>query len=106
MLVQIKTDNNIVANEAIAGKINAAIAATLDRFAERVTRVEVHVSDENGPDKSGAKDKRCVIEVRLAGHQPIAASHAGPTIDRAVDGAAAKIKRQVVSVLGKAADRP
>lgn len=103
MLVQINTDSNVVANEAFAGKIEAGIAASLDRFAEQVTRVEVHLSDENGPDKSGGKDKRCVLEVRLAGHAPIVASAEAPTIDRAVDRAASKVKRQLGSALGRTA---
>lgn len=102
MVVQINSDNNIVVSESFAAKVETTIAASLSHFGEQVTRVEVHMSDENGPDKSGAKDKRCMIEVRLAGHKPIVSTHEAPTIERAVDGAASKIKRQISTVLGKA----
>lgn len=105
MFVQINTDKHIVTDAALTERIEAAIAGALEHFSEQVTRVEVHVSDENGPDKSGARDKRCVMELRLAGRQPIIASDQAPTIAQAVDGAADKMKRQVVSALGRLSAR-
>ncbi len=38
---------------------------------EELTRVEVHLTDENSISKSGDTDKRCVMEVRSADYQPI-----------------------------------
>ena len=42
----------------------------LARFDEIVTRIEVHVSDENG-NKSTPNDKKCVIEARVEKNNPL-----------------------------------
>jgi hypothetical protein len=34
----------------------------LDRFSEQITRVEVHLSDENSDKKLGAGEKPCMLE--------------------------------------------
>ena len=67
--------------------------AALERFAERVTRVEIHLKDMNGP-KAGI-DSRCTIEVRLAGLQPMAVDHTAADFHQAIDGAAQKLQRAV-----------
>lgn len=105
MQVQINTDRNIEGNHALTQQIEAAVRSTLDRFSEQVTRVEVHLSDENSEHKFGAKDKRCLLEVRLAGREPIAASDQAPTVEEAVDGAAQKMKHRLDSTLGRLGQR-
>ncbi|MBE0545141.1 MAG: HPF/RaiA family ribosome-associated protein [Verrucomicrobia bacterium] len=64
------------------------------------TRVEVHLSDENG-EKTGGRDKRCMMEARLEGHQPIAVTDEAETIAQAIDGAADKLKSALDSTLGR-----
>ena len=91
MKIQINTDNNIGGREKMARQAEAAVERTLGHLAEHITRVEVHLSDENGK-KGGSHDKRCMMEARLEGHQPIAVTHEAETIDRAIDGAAGKLK--------------
>lgn len=54
----------------------------------RITRVEVHLADENSDQKFGDKDKSCVMEARLAGFQPVTASHKGSSLEQALAGAA------------------
>jgi ribosome-associated translation inhibitor RaiA len=104
MHVQINTDNNIAGREALASHISEVVERALARFSDRITRVEVHVGDENGP-KSGPDDKRCTMEVRLAGRQPTAVSCRAGTVAQAVDGAADKLKRAVETTIEKAAER-
>lgn len=101
MQIQINTDSNIEGNNALAQQVETVVRGTLDRFSEQITRVEVHLSDENSDNKFGAKDKRCLLEVRLAGRQPIAVSEQAPTLEQAVDGAAEKMKRSLDSTLGR-----
>lgn len=105
MQVQINTDGNIEGDNALTQQVEAVVRAALDRFSEQITRVEVHLSDENSGHKSGAKDKRCLLEVRLAGREPIAASDEAPTVEEAVDGAAQKMKHRLDSTLGRLANR-
>jgi hypothetical protein len=62
--------------------------------------VVVHVCDVNAA-RAGGDDKRCLMEARLAGRQPVAVSHEAPTQDEAVGGAADKMKRSLDSTLGR-----
>ena len=105
MLIQINTDSNIEGDNALGAQVEAVLRETLDHFSKQITRVEVHLRDENSASKSGVEDKRCLLEVRLVDHQPIAVSHHAPTLEQAVDGAAKKMKRLLVSTLGRLDDR-
>ena len=67
---------------------------------EDLTRVEVHLSDENGG-KSGPKDKRCKMEARPKGHQPILVSHDADSLTQAVEGAAQKLEHALEHLFGK-----
>ena len=64
MLVQIHTDKNIEGGSRFSEFFSNEIKNELARFDEIVTRIEVHVSDENG-NKSTPNDKKCVIEARV-----------------------------------------
>lgn len=100
MLIQINTDNNIKGSEEAALTYTAMIESTLDRFSDRITRIEVHLSDENSA-KDSPDDKRCMLEARLKGLQPIAVTHQADELDLAVSGAADKMKRSLETTLGK-----
>jgi ribosome-associated translation inhibitor RaiA len=104
MQIQINTDRNIEGHEALATQISGVVDSALSRFHEHITRVEVHVSDENSH-KSGQKDKRCMMEARLEGRQPIAVTHQDATVDLAIDGAADKMARMIESTIGKLHDQ-
>ncbi len=73
MQIQINTDHNIAGHEALSAHVTEVVESALSRFSNHITRVEVHLSDENADKKSG-NDKRCLMEVRLEHHQPIAAT--------------------------------
>lgn len=103
MQVQVNTDHNITGHEALAARVRSVVENTLSRFSDRITRVEVHLSDENGA-KSGRGDQRCMLEARLEGRQPIAVTHQADTLDQAVDGAAEKLSHAIDSTLGRADD--
>ncbi|CAN7735067.1 HPF/RaiA family ribosome-associated protein [Pseudorhodoferax sp. LjRoot39] len=75
----------------------------LARFRHDITRIEVHLSDENGG-KAGGADKRCLLEVRLAHHQPLAVHHDADSQDLAVRGAADKLKRLVEHTVDRGRD--
>ena len=100
MQIQVNTDSNIDGRGELIGRVRASVEDTLGRFGDQITRVEVHLNDVNGPRSAGA-DKRCLMEARLAGRQPVAVSHQGATLDQAVDGAADRLKRSLESTLGR-----
>jgi ribosome-associated translation inhibitor RaiA len=100
MQVQTNTDASINGSERLSAEVEAAVVDALGRFADRVTRVEVHLSDENMR-KGGADDKRCVMEARVEGRSPTAVSHKAATVEEAITGAAAKLARSLDSALGR-----
>ena len=103
MHIQINTDRNIKGSEDFATRVKDAVESALSRFSDRITRVEVHLSDQNS-DKSGQEDKRCIMEARLEGRPPTAVTHQAASLDDAVDGAAAKLKRSIESTLERLKD--
>lgn len=104
MQIQINTDRTIEGREELAAHVQSVVEGALDRFSDRITRVEVHLSDENS-DKGGRADKRCMIEARLGGRRPTAVTHRDETLKKAVDGAAEKVKRSIQSTLERLDDR-
>ena len=74
MQIQVNTDNNITGREDVVRLVHSSVEGTVGRFSDRITRVEAHLSDTNSH-KSKGDDKRCLLEARLAGLQPIAVSH-------------------------------
>ena len=102
MQIQINTDHHIEGHEALAAWATGEVKKGLTHHSEHITRVEVHLSDENGH-KSGTDDKRCVMEARLQGRQPMAVTHHAATLHQAVTGAADKLNRMIDSAMGRAA---
>ena len=104
MQIQINTDRNIEGREALAARVSGVVESTLSRFSNHITRVEVHLSDENSDKKGGNDHMRCLMEARLEGRQPVAVTHQAATLDQAVDGAADKLIRLIESTLGRLRD--
>ncbi len=104
MQIQINTDHNIEGHEGLAAHVTKVVEHSLDRMRDHITRVEVHLSDESGT-KSSEDDKRCVMEARLEGRQPVAVTHQAATVDQAVEGAVHKLLRLIESTLGRLHDR-
>jgi len=104
MQIRMNTDGNIEGHETLATQVTSTVESALDRFSDHITRVEVHLSDENSKKKGGNDDMRCVMEARLEGRQPIAVTHQAATLDQAVDGAADKLTKLIESTLGRLRD--
>jgi ribosome-associated translation inhibitor RaiA len=102
MQVLVNSDHHITGDLIVTERVEAIVEASVDRFADRVTRVEVHLNDLNGP-KHGAKEKRCMMEARVGGHKPLAVSHEAPTLLEAIGGCADKLERALEHMLGRLA---
>lgn len=48
MQIQINSDHRITASPKLAGRVQALVRDTLERYSDRITRVEVHLNDLNG----------------------------------------------------------
>ncbi|MDP1650090.1 MAG: HPF/RaiA family ribosome-associated protein [Rubrivivax sp.] len=100
MQIQLNTDARIQGDESLATWVEGELKGRLARFRDQITRIEVHLSDVNG-DRVGGDEKRCLLEARLTGRQPVAVSHSAPKVADAVYGAADKMLRALDSALGK-----
>ncbi|RFC53154.1 HPF/RaiA family ribosome-associated protein [Brumimicrobium aurantiacum] len=100
MEVLFNTDNNIEGKERIEAYFSNKIKEDLTRFEDKVTRVEVHLSDENG-DKGGNKDKKCVLEVRPQGLKPVAVTSHDESIEKAISSATKKMTSSLNTLIGK-----
>lgn len=105
MQIQINSDRHIHADERLAEFVRDTLQSKLDRFADHLTRVEVHLSDENGHQKQDGHDKRCMLEARFEGLDPVAVTEHSATVGQAVTGAADKMQRKLSSVIGKLRDK-
>lgn len=100
MQIQVNTDSNVSGREGLADHIAAMVEARLARFADYLTRVEVHLADESAGRATGA-DKRCMIEARPAGRQPVAVSSHAQTLEEAVSTAVRKLDTMLARDLGR-----
>lgn len=105
MQININTDRNIDGREALTRHISSEIEQALSRFNEQITRVEVHLSDENSDKKGGKDGMKCVMEARLAGRQPLAVTHQATTVEQAFSGAADKLTRLIESTIGRSGNQ-
>ena len=103
MQVHVNTDDHIQGGDSLAQWIQQEAASRLARFREHVTRVEVFLSDVDGG--KGPADKRCVIEARPAGRQPVAATAEAAKVADAVAAALDKLVRSLGDDITRAKDR-
>lgn len=100
MKIQINTDKNATASEELRTSLTTLITDELSRYNDKITRLEIHLSDEDGS-KDGHNDKRCMLEARLEGMQPIAVRDHSNTYEEAVMGTVTKLKTSLKSKLGR-----
>ncbi|MES2152434.1 MAG: HPF/RaiA family ribosome-associated protein [Pseudomonadota bacterium] len=104
MLININTDKTIERHQGLDDHVQNVVGAAVQRFREHITRVEVHLSDENSQ-KSVDGGNRCLLEARVTGYQPIAVSEHSATLHQAISGAADKLKRAIDNALGRLHDK-
>ena len=103
MQIQLNTDKHVQGDDALGAWVEQQLRERLGRFGDAVTRIEVHLSDINGA-RAGGDDKRCKLEARLAGRQPVAVSHDAGKVADAMFGAADKLQRMMDATLGRTRD--
>jgi ribosome-associated translation inhibitor RaiA len=104
MQININTDKTIERHQGLDDHVESVLKTAVGRFAEHITRVEVHLSDDNSQ-KSSDGGNRCLLEARLTGYQPIAVSDHSIHLHQAITGASDKLKRAIDSALGRLHDK-
>ena len=100
MKIQVNSDCTFAVDARLTQFVEGEVNRLLDRFANRLTRVEVHLTDVDNM-KSGNADKRCLIEARPAGAQPRTASAKSTKVSSAVDEALRKMQRSLITFFGR-----
>jgi hypothetical protein len=100
MQVQVNTSNGIENKDTLDRWASDYLNEALARFSQDITRVEVQLRDTNSS-KSGLVDKRCMLEARITGREPVAATHHAPSQDEAFRGATQRLIHLLDHTLGK-----
>jgi len=103
MIIQFNTDKTINGDDRHQDFFTDQIATELDRYQSHISRIEAHISDQNGK-KDGFNDIQCMLEARIEGRQPIAVSAQEDTIELAVSGAIDKLKAALETIMGRMQD--
>ncbi|HEY9166627.1 MAG TPA: HPF/RaiA family ribosome-associated protein [Candidatus Kryptonia bacterium] len=104
MRILINTDHNIIGHEAFIADVSGRVESALSRFSDHIIRVDVHLSDQTSH-RNSPSDKRCMMEARLEGRQPIVVTHEAPTLDQAIGGASDKLAKLIENTLGRLRDK-
>ena len=99
MQIQVNHDNRVRLTGDTADRLSQTVEDALAKYAERITRVEMHLGDMNAG--KGGADKRCVLEARMANLAPIAVTHHAETLNLAIDGALERLDHAISRAIGK-----
>jgi ribosomal subunit interface protein len=100
MKIQFNTDKNIEGTEMFETFVSEKIRRGLKHFIDKITRIEVHLSDQNA-DKGGINDIQCKIEARVEGMQPVMVVSKSGSKENALDDAVDKMKATLGTIIGK-----
>lgn len=101
MQVLLNSDPNTDGGHLMVDHLTTVVKGAMGRFGERVTRVEAHLSDDNGQAKTGDHDIQCTLEARLVGLDAIVVKDHAGNAHQAIEGAVRKLKRAVGAEIAK-----
>jgi hypothetical protein len=100
MKIQVNSDASIAVDRRMIDFVREEVNRAIGRFREKLTRVEVHLSDVNSH-KFGTHDKRCLIEARPAGKRPLVVSAAAGRMNAAVRDSLSKLQGVLATSFGR-----
>jgi predicted component of type VI protein secretion system len=83
-------------SQAVESEIDGAI----ERFEGHLTRLEVHLADENA-DKGGDREIKCVIDAHIEGMKTVTVTDYAATVDEAITWATVEMKRLLEATFSK-----
>ncbi len=106
MQVLVSSNHSVTAGEDLIAMVESSVTDGLSRFGDRITRVEVHLADDNSGHKIGKTDKYCSMEAHVAGLGPVTVKDHAGSLDVAIEGAIDKLWRALDHQLGRLQERP
>jgi ribosome-associated translation inhibitor RaiA len=104
MQIQLNSAQGVAMSPALEQHINQQLQSVQTRFGEKLTRIEVYLTDVNGP--KGGVNKQCKLEARPRGGDPLMAESLHENAYDAVSGAAKRLETVLGSHFGKLERRP
>ncbi|MEG0920551.1 MAG: HPF/RaiA family ribosome-associated protein [Comamonas sp.] len=104
MQVQLHAGDNVQGGDSLAHWAQDEVQNKLSRFREHVTRVEVYLTDVDAL-RNGGKGKRCVMETRATGRQPLAVNAEAEKVGEAFNAALEKLHRALETDIAKMRDK-
>lgn len=101
MQVIINSGNHVDVNQDAVQQWQSEILASLDRFSDWITRVEVHLTDENSQAKGGPDDIRCLMEARPASQQPVSIEVRAASVEQAIQDGTNTLERRLNTMMDK-----
>ncbi len=102
MQVIINSNNQVDLNKDRIQDLETTVADAMERFSSWITRVEVHLTDENSASKGGSDDIRCLMEARPAHQQPVSIEVRASTVDHAIAEGTKTLERRLGTMADKA----
>jgi hypothetical protein len=100
MQILVTADDSVRCDEELIRRVEGVIRGSLERFGDRIGRVEVRLGDLDCPDPAD-RDKSCRLEAWVTGLKPVAAGHEAVTLTEAIHAAASKLERSVARELAQ-----
>jgi len=104
MQINVNTDNTITKHQGLDEHVDTVVRSSIGRFGDHVTRVDVHLSNENKEKKADGGNS-CMLEARLAGVAPIVVHEHANDLHQAINNAGGKLARALDSALGRLQDK-
>ena len=101
--MHIQINGDFERSDALEQHINDEVKKALAHHQNQITRVEIHLGDENAA--KGGMDKRCTLEVRISGQQPLAVHDQGENYYDVVRSTCDKAGRAVAHRLDRLSDK-
>jgi ribosome-associated translation inhibitor RaiA len=100
MNIQFNTGNNIDGSDRQSDYFSTLISEDLKRYDSQMTRLEVHLSDQDNSQHEKSEIK-CTLEARLKNLNPIVVTNQGNSHEEAIKGAIQKLKKSLDTVTGR-----
>ena len=104
MQINVNTDRTIEKHQGLDEHVETVVQGSIGRFAEQVTRVDVHLSNEN-KEKHADGGNYCMMEARVSGYQPIVVHEHSVDLHQSIKNAGGKLARALDSALGRLQDK-
>jgi ribosomal subunit interface protein len=104
MQINVNTDNTINKHQGLDEHVDTVVRSSIGRFSDQVTRVDVHLSNEN-KEKKADGGNYCMLEARLAGVAPIVVHEHANDLHQAINNAGGKLARALDSAIGRLQDK-